>query len=60
MDLSRRLLEHKSGKTQTTRRMKNLEVVYTEQYDTFELARARELYLKTSAGRRFIKKILGP
>jgi putative endonuclease len=59
-NLERRISEHKRGHTQTTRRMKHLEIVYTEKFDTFEEARKRELYLKTGAGRRFLKKVLGP
>lgn len=57
-DLDRRFHEHKSGHTQTTKKMKDLMVVYTEKYDNFDEARARELYLKTAAGRRFLKKTL--
>lgn len=55
-NLKRRLNEHKSGKTITTSRMKNLIVVYTEEYEDFEIARKRELYFKSAAGRRFLKK----
>ena len=55
-DLDRRLREHKSGKTQTTSKMSDFEVVYKEEYKTFEEARKRELYFKTAAGRRFLKK----
>jgi len=40
--------------------MKELEIVYTEEYNTFDEARQRELYFKSGAGRRFLKKILGP
>lgn len=57
-NLPRRIREHKSGKTITTSRMKNLKVVYEEVYDIFEKARERELYLKSAAGRRFLKKSL--
>ena len=57
-DLERRLSEHKSGGTQTTSRMKGIEVVYTEKFDTIESARARELYFKSAAGRKFLKKKL--
>ncbi|MDP2668541.1 MAG: GIY-YIG nuclease family protein [bacterium] len=56
-NLKRRLLEHRSGHTITTSKMRDLVVVYQEEYDTFEQARARELYLKSAAGRRFLKKI---
>jgi len=54
-DLSRRLAEHKSGHTKTTRKMKNILIVYTEIFDNLQDARKRELYLKSSAGRRFLK-----
>lgn len=57
-NLARRLAEHKNGKTQTTRKMEELTVVYTEEYNTMADARKRELYLKSAAGRRFLKKIL--
>ena len=40
--------------------MNGLEIVYIEKYDTFLKARKRELYLKSAAGRRFIKNKLGP
>ncbi len=59
-DLSRRLKEHLSGGTRTTSLMNNPVVVYEEKCDTIEKARKREIYLKTSAGRRFLKKLLGP
>ena len=35
--------------------MKNLKLVYSENYDSFAEARKRELYFKTAAGRRFLK-----
>ncbi len=54
-NLKRRLVEHVSGHTFTTSRMKNLTLVYKEEYDTFEEARKRELYLKSAAGRKFLK-----
>jgi len=57
-DLARRLKEHISGHTITTAKMRGLEVVYTEKYASFKEARKREVYLKTSAGRRFLKKVL--
>ena len=60
-NLERRLREHRAGGTVTTSRMKDIEVVYTEKYDTFDEARARELYLKSAAGRRFLRKAgIGP
>ncbi len=57
-DLNRRFAEHSRGKTKTTSKMKDIFVVYTEEYVTRLEARAREKYLKTAAGRRFLKKKL--
>lgn len=54
-NLDRRLKEHRSGHAATTSRMKKFSVVYTENYETFDEARKRELYLKSAAGRRFLK-----
>lgn len=58
-NLSRRLAEHKCGKTRTTSRMKKFTVAYSEEYAGWKTARKRELYLKSAAGRRFLKNILG-
>ena len=57
-NFTRRLAEHNSGNTITTSRMNGLRLVYKEEYDTFEEARKRELYLKSAAGRKFLKKNL--
>jgi putative endonuclease len=54
-NLARRIYEHKIGHTKTTSKMIGLEVVHKEIYDNFETARKREKYLKTGAGRRFVK-----
>ncbi|MBI2613139.1 GIY-YIG nuclease family protein [Candidatus Kaiserbacteria bacterium] len=59
-DLPNRLKEHRKGTTRTTSRMKDLSVAYTEEFDTFDAARKRELYFKSAAGRRFLAKKLGP
>ncbi|MDO8569357.1 MAG: GIY-YIG nuclease family protein [bacterium] len=59
-NLGRRLVEHKSGHTQSTKQLINPKVVYKEEYDNFKQARKREIYFKTAAGRRFIKKLLRP
>lgn len=59
-NLDRRLAEHRQGKTKTTRRMKSFTVVYTKTFDNVYSARSFEKYLKTSAGRRYLRKIMGP
>jgi putative endonuclease len=59
-DLERRLLGHRQGNTRTTRNMRDIEIVYQETCPDRTSARVREKYLKTAAGRRFLKEILGP
>lgn len=54
-NLQRRLKEHRSGHTKTTSKMGQLEIAYIEEFQTFAEARAREKYLETAAGRRFLK-----
>ncbi len=57
-NLERRFVEHTQGHTKTTRQMEGLEIVYTEKFSERTLAREREKYLKSAAGRRFLKKVL--
>ena len=56
-DTERRIKEHKYGKTKTTRKMENLQIIYTENLNSRLEARKREKYLKSAAGRRFLKSI---
>ena len=59
-NLPRRIQEHRNGHTITTAKMSELEIIYTEMLENKAEARKRELYLKTAAGRRFLKnKVLG-
>ena len=57
-NLARRLRDHQHGKTITTSRMRNPKLVYSETFGKFDEARERELYFKTAAGRRYLKKKL--
>ena len=57
-NLERRFIEHLSGHSKTTSRMNGLEVVYKEEFETFAEARRREVYFKTAAGRKFLKKVI--
>jgi putative endonuclease len=57
-NLQRRLKEHAAGRTKTTHNMESLKIVYAEERDNAEQARKREKYLKSAAGRRFLKKKL--
>ena len=57
-DLAKRLIEHNSGKTITTNRKKPWIVLYYEVSSNKEDAIAREKYLKSGMGRRYLKNRL--
>ena len=62
-DLTRRIGEHNTGKCKSTKARIPMELVYMEEYDTLGEARKRERFLKTTSGRRVLKKIfqnIGP
>ena len=58
-DLHRRLSEHNSGMNFSTKRGKNWKLIYSEEFSTRSEAMARESFLKTGAGRDFLKNRLG-
>ena len=53
-----RLRQHNSGMTQSIRAYIPFKLIYKEVFPTREEAIAKEKYFKTSAGRRFLKKVL--
>ena len=55
-DLDVRLRQHNQGFTASLKPYIPVELVYFETYDTREEAIKRERYLKSSAGRKFLKK----
>ena len=57
-DLEKRIIEHNSGKTITTKRKKPWKVLYYELAFNKEDAIAREKYLKSRMGRRYLKNRL--
>lgn len=57
-NIDRRIYEHNSGQGTFTKRYKPWKLVYSEKYDTFELARTREKFFKSTAGRRLMKNII--
>ena len=59
VNVEARLAEHNSGKTRSTKPYIPWEVVHSESYPNREEARKREKYLKSAAGRRFLKTKLG-
>jgi putative endonuclease len=57
-NLERRLKEHNSGQCKSTKIFRPFKIVYKEVCENRILARKREKYLKSAAGRKFLKKIL--
>lgn len=57
-DLKRRVKEHLNGEEKSTKFRKPIKLVYYEAYLLKQDAEAREKYLKTSMGRRVIRKQL--
>ena len=57
-DLSKRLKQHNSGYTKSTRPFTPWEIIYFEQFETRNEALKREKYFKSAAGRRFLKKTI--
>ena len=57
-NLKRRFSQHASGNVESTKNRRPLKLVYYEAYLLKEDAEAREKYLKTSDGKRDIKRQL--
>ncbi len=57
-DLSRRLKQHKSGQTHTTKRMGELDLVFFQEVDNLKLALEVEKRIKSWKRKDFIDKIV--
>ena len=53
-----RLKQHNAGKTETTKAFRPWKLIYFEEFDDRNQARAREKYFKSGAGRRYIRERL--
>jgi len=58
-DLRKRIIEHNTGQTMSTKFGKPWKLVYYEAHLSKTLARKTEIFYKTGQGRRQIKKKLG-
>ncbi|TAF79015.1 MAG: GIY-YIG nuclease family protein [Sphingobacteriales bacterium] len=56
-NILRRLLEHNSGKTKSTKGYIPWVLIYSEQVTQRQEARNREIYLKGGSGKEFLKSI---
>jgi putative endonuclease len=57
-DLRKRLRQHQEGKSTSTKHRGPFELIYYEMGRNMEDARARERYLKTGMGKRYLKNRL--
>ncbi|MBP6000780.1 MAG: GIY-YIG nuclease family protein [Flavobacterium sp.] len=54
-DIDKRIKEHNSGKTKSTKGYKPWKLVYFEIFETRDEAVHREKYFKTGSGREYLK-----
>jgi len=57
-DLRKRLKQHQQGKTWSTSRMGNLELIFYEAFKSKQDSIRRERYFKTSKGRSSLRQII--
>ena len=57
-DLPERFKDHRASRVSRTKNRRPLVVVYFEHFDTYADAQTREKYLKTGAGREWLKRRL--
>ena len=56
LDAAKRLKEHNSGKNRYTKAHLPWKIIYTEEHPDWAAARIREKYLKSTAGKNWLKK----
>ncbi len=56
-NVERRLAEHNAGKVQTSKFYKPYVLFHVEEHDSLKSARNREIYFKSTSGRRELKKL---
>ena len=57
-DPERRLHEHNSGKNRYTKAFSPWNIFFKELHDDYKSARLREIYLKSSSGKRFLISLI--
>ena len=56
-DIERRISDHNNGYNKTTKPYRPFRVILVEEYETRDLARKREKYLKSGVGREYLKTL---
>ncbi len=57
-DIERRLKQHNAGYNRSTKPYRPFKLIYKEQLPDRIAARAREKYLKSTVGKRFLRSLL--
>lgn len=57
-NINRRIEEHNNGKNRSTKAYKPFVLIYSEECNTREHAREREIYLKSGVGKEFLKRLI--
>ena len=57
-NIAKRLKDHNLGRSTFSKRYRPWEVIHKEEFKTEQEAGRRERYLKTAAGRRYLKKTI--
>jgi putative endonuclease len=57
-NIQRRFSEHQAGKNKTTKPYRPFKIIWVETFKTRPDAREREKYLKSGAGKEFLKSLL--
>lgn len=57
-NLEKRLIEHNSGKTKSTKGFRPWKLLYFEEVPNRALARQKEKYYKSGVGKEFLKSLL--
>lgn len=58
-NFERRLKEHNSGKSKSTKNRRPFQLLFTEQFQAEQEAKKRELYWKSGSGRRKLREYFG-
>jgi putative endonuclease len=58
LDVTKRLAEHNNGKNRYTKAHMPWKIIYTEKHPSWAEARVREKYLKSTAGKNWLKKFI--
>lgn len=56
-DLARRVGQHNEGRERTTRPYRPFDLIHIEEFSTRQEARRREVYLKSGAGKEFLRAL---